>query len=130
MGSGTRRLTREQVLAMKAGAEMDGLVRERVLRLPAAKTVGDSLSCYSLFPSYAVDVMLAASLAVVFSEDGVYAGRPEDIEHGYVRGTAVPTLTLHMPENGRWIAAPSFALAVCRAALLLTLDPVDAGGAS
>lgn len=63
-------------------------------------------------------------ISIVRSEDGWYAIKPEDIEHGCVRGTSFPTLTLVGREHERWEACETAPLAICRAALL-SLEPVE-----
>ncbi|MDE2106075.1 MAG: hypothetical protein KGL39_53120, partial [Patescibacteria group bacterium] len=42
----------------------------------------------------AMELAKKLNISVIHSEDGVYAIKPEDIEHGCVKGTDYPTLTL------------------------------------
>lgn len=149
-------MTREEVLAMPAGREMDEAVASLFEPRPTPtadadwvlnqELSGDPLTSatgawqerclyqegdvpkwipapFSENISYAWKVAKRFGLAVVHSEDGVYAGKPEDIEHGHVRGTSVPTLTLHMREHERWEPADTAPLAICRAALLAGVSP-------
>lgn len=83
----------------------------------------------NVIPRYSTEIAAAWPLAleyrmsVVYSEDGFYAFTPEDIEHGCVRGTDVPTITLHAREHERPKPAPTAELAICRALLASTVHP-------
>jgi hypothetical protein len=62
-------------------------------------------------------VAIRERIALVPSEDGWYAVSPEDVEHGYVRGTAVSTVTIHWPEHAEREAHGKPGAAVCAAVL-------------
>jgi hypothetical protein len=74
-------------------------------------------------PRYSTDIAAAwevaerCGISVVRSEDGWYAVKPEDIQHGSLRGTAFPTITLVFPEMRYPEPSPTAPLAICRAAL-------------
>jgi hypothetical protein len=56
-------------------------------------------------------------IALIPSEDGWYAIAPEDVEHGCVRGTDVPTKTVHGREQSPWPLADSPGAATMHAVL-------------
>jgi len=74
-------------------------------------------------PYYSTDVAAAFTiveklrLAIVPSEDGWYAIKPDDIDHGCVRGTSFPKLSIIGQECEEFIVADTPSLAICLAAL-------------
>lgn len=65
-------------------------------------------------------IVVSLGLSLVQSEDGWYAIKPEDIEHGCVRGTDFPKISLVGAEGQHFEAYPTAPLAVCAAALAAT----------
>lgn len=114
-----------------AGREMDAAVAERVMGwqwydgLLCWYTPGCTLAearsrrewTPSTDPAAAWQVVEKLGLSVVKSADGWYAIKPHDIEHGSVRGTDHPTLTLIGAEGETFACAETMPLAVCLCAL-------------
>lgn len=69
-------------------------------RAVAGRFTPEELPRVTRDPAAAWALAVKERIALIPSEDGWYALAPEDVQHGCVRGTSVPTLTVHGPEFG------------------------------
>jgi hypothetical protein len=99
--------------------QIDALVAEHVFgfRPPHARGMRFMPRRYSTDIESAWRVVEKMGLSVVRSEDGWYALAPEDIEHGTVRGTDYPKISLILAEGERPEPQATAPMAICLAAL-------------
>lgn len=104
-------MTREEILAMKPGSELDVLVAEKTLRFPA--------------PAYSSDIRAAWELVEHLHQNGrgVYIHyNADNAEPASIRGAAVmiysPTDNAMAERTTGWIHGESVPHALCLAAIL------------
>jgi hypothetical protein len=116
-----------QVPSRDAGRALDALIAEEVMGIAVVRgshrhhfylpDSDEEVAPYSTDIAAAWLVVERMRMSVVRSDDGWYAIVPEDIQHGSLRGTAYPTITLVNPEGKYPEPAETAPLAICRAAL-------------
>jgi Phage ABA sandwich domain len=112
-------LTRERILAMPPGLELDELVARLVLRM-RDDDIGDQMHC-GILPHYSVDIAPAWIMVEILNmmvyapsqNHGAYTHKEEWSAFAYT-----PMQKYGMRCGGEWAYGPTAALAICRAALL------------